>query len=243
MSSTGRPPVPHAGGNPPVAPRERRARQSAGGAGSAARASARAGRRQAASERRRRAILKAARTCFGRHGFAGATVETIAAAAGVSNGLLYQFFRNKQHLFEVVVEELFRDWRRALLPGQQEDQPGSRAAALENMFRGSVEFARRHPLLPALLSEDAVLELSRHSDLSARWVEGYRAYVAGILRAGMEEGEFRSDLDAEAVADVVCQLQVDYATRAYRRRPGFPAGPRLVDAAVGMIHEAVRRRA
>lgn len=196
------------------------------------------GRRREESERKRERILAAARACFGRLGFAGAKIETIAAEAGVSNGLLYQFFRNKQQLFEVVVDGLQRDWVRAMV--RHDDPPASQAEALERMFRGSVAFTRSHPLLPALMTEDAVLELQRFSDMGARRVDAHRDHVAGMLRAGIEAGEFRRDLDVESVADLICQIQVDYSTRAYRRKPGFPAGPELIDAAVRFIHDAVK---
>ena len=98
----------------------------------------------AESERRRRGSWRPPARCFGRLGFAGATVETIAGEAGVSNGLLYQFFRNKEHLFGVVIDELVRDWARAMAAGEREP---SAARALEAMFRGSFEFARGNPLL------------------------------------------------------------------------------------------------
>ncbi len=200
------------------------------------------GQRREASERRRRQILDAARGCFGSLGFARATVETIAAEAGVSNGLLYQFFRNKQHLFEVVVEELLKDWRRASLSDGREgsDGPRSPADAIARMLRGSVEFARNNPLLPALMTDDAVLELSRFSDLGGRWSEGHREYVADLLRAGVERGEFRADLAIESAADVICQLQVDYSTRAYRGDGALPAGPDRIDGVVRFVLDAVR---
>jgi AcrR family transcriptional regulator len=195
------------------------------------------GTRQVESERRRRRILDAARASFGRLGFAGATVETIAGEAGVSNGLLYQFFRGKEHLFEVVLGELVRDWARAMAAGERE---ASAARALEVMFRGSVEFARGNPLLPALLTEDAQLELARFRHRSADRVQPHRELVARILRRGIEAGEFRADLDVPRVADLVCQLQVDYSARAYRRDPLHPVDPGLIDAAVRFIADAVR---
>lgn len=196
------------------------------------------GRRQEESEKRRQRVLDAARKCFGRLGFGGAKIGTIAAEAGVSNGLLYQFFRNKEHLFEVVVDGLQRDWVRAMV--RHDEPPASNAAALERMFRGSVAFTRSHPLLPALMTEDAVLELQRFSDVGAHRTSAHRDHVAGILRAGIEAGEFRTDLDVPSVADLICQIQVDYSTRAYRRKPGFPAGEALIDAAVRFIHDAVK---
>lgn len=197
------------------------------------------GRRRRESERRRRAILEAARRAFGQHGFAGATVGAIAREAGVSNGLLYQFFRNKEHLFEVVVDELIRDWIRAMLP--REEAPASACEALERMFRRSVAFCRTNPLLPALLTRDQLLQLSRFSDVGSRRTEAHREHVAALLERGVAGGELRADLDVEATADVICQLQVDYSTRAYQRDPHFPASPRVVDAAVRFMLDAVRR--
>ena len=64
----------------------------------------------------------------------------IAREAGVSNGLLYQFFRNKKHLFEVVLNEVIIDWVRAMVHGEVPEE--SAAGKLEGMFRRSVEFCR-----------------------------------------------------------------------------------------------------
>jgi AcrR family transcriptional regulator len=199
-----------------------------------------AGRRREESERRRQSILAAARRCFGRDGYAGATVARIAEEAGVSNGLLYQFFRNKDHLFEVVLKDVVRDWVRALVPRPEEE--ASPADALEGMLRRSVEFCRTHPLLPALLSRDPALQLQRIAMASADRIEPHRALVASILRRGIAAGEFRADLDVPSVADLICQLHSDYSRRAYADDPRFPATPALIDAAVRFVHDAVRAR-
>jgi AcrR family transcriptional regulator len=205
----------------------------------AAPAPARAGLRRLGSERRRARILEAARSCFGRLGFAGATVEAIAGEAGVSNGLLYQFFRSKEELLGVVLQELVRDWARAMAAGERE---ASAAAALEAVFRGCVEFARGNPLLPKLLTDDAQLQLARFRLSSSDRVAPHRELVARILRRGVESGEFDPALDVASTADVISQLQVDYSARAYRRDPLHPAPPALVDAVIRFVLDAVRRR-
>jgi len=197
-----------------------------------------AGTRQAGSRERRRRILEAARACFGDAGFAGATVSAIAARADVSNGLLYQFFRSKEHLFEVVLQEILADWVRAMVP-----RPGgseSAAATLEGMFRRSVDFCRAHPLLPALLRDDEELQLSRIRHAGRDRIGAHRALVASILRRGVEGGEFRADLDVPAAADVICQLQSDYSGRAYRRDPDFPDDPAIIDCVIRLVLDAVR---
>ena len=107
-------------------------------------------RRQAESERKRTRILEAAQACLGELGYARATVGEIARRADVSNGLLYQFFKNKEALFEEVLESILREWVREMVPRPEE----SAGKALEGMFRRSVAFCRTHPLLPAFLRDD-----------------------------------------------------------------------------------------
>ena len=111
------------------------------------------------------------------------------------------------------------------------------------MFRRSVEFCRSNPLLPALLSNDQDLQLERlRRSVGGRRIDAYRDHVAGLIRRGIEAGEFQPDLDVTSTADVVCQLQVDYSARAYRRDPAFPSGPEIVDAAVRLVLDALRVR-
>jgi len=196
------------------------------------------GRRQEQSERRRARILAAAQECLGELGFARSTVTEIARRAGVSNGLLYQFFRNKEALVAQVLKEVVREWVREMLPREGE----SASEALEGMFRRSVDFCRTHPLLPALLREDPELQLSRTHEAGRNRVEPHRELVAQLLTRGIAEGDFRADLDVPATADILCQLQSDYSGRAYRNEDQFPDDPRIIDAAVALIHAAVGSR-
>ncbi len=193
--------------------------------------------RAAGSAHRRQRILEAARDCFGELGFAGATVAEIARRAGVSNGLLYQFFRNKEHLLAVVLDDIVRDWVRAMLP--REEQTAS--AALEHMLRGSIAFCRSHPLLPALFNEDDSLQLHRFAAVTDHRVQPHRDLIASVLERGVASGEFRADLDVASTADLVAQLHGHYAGRAYRRDPLFPLSEPLIDATVRFIHAAVAR--
>ncbi len=195
-------------------------------------------RREASAEKRRR-ILEGARVCFGRDGYAGATVARIAAEAGVSNGLLYQFFRNKDHLFEVVLEEVIRDWVRAMVPRPTES---SAVEKLDGMLRRSVAFCRSTPLLPALLSRDRALQLQRIGGATSPRVDAHRELVASIVEEGIASGELQRDLDVRGAADAICHLQSEYSTRAYTDDPRFPSDPAIIDAVARLIHDAVRAR-
>src|SRR5437867_1457404 len=59
---------------------------------------------------RRQLILAAAKRCFARHGFAGTTTKSIAAAASISEGLLFKHFPSKSALYaEILAEECDAD--------------------------------------------------------------------------------------------------------------------------------------
>ena len=57
-------------------------------------------RRQATRE----AIVAAAAALFGEKGFAGATIDEIAALAGVAKGAVYHHFPNKEAVFEAALQ-------------------------------------------------------------------------------------------------------------------------------------------
>jgi len=54
--------------------------------------------------------LSAAKRCFARHGFAGTTTKSVAAAASISEGLLFKHFPTKSALYaEILAEECAAD--------------------------------------------------------------------------------------------------------------------------------------
>src|SRR5256885_12804558 len=58
------------------------------------------------SDLRRQLILGAAKRCFARNGFAGTTTKSVAAAAAISEGLLFKHFPSKSALYaEILAEE------------------------------------------------------------------------------------------------------------------------------------------
>jgi AcrR family transcriptional regulator len=62
------------------------------------------------SDLRRQLILGAAKRCFARNGFAGTTTKSVAAAAAISEALLFKHFPSKAALYaEILAEECEAD--------------------------------------------------------------------------------------------------------------------------------------
>mgnify|MGYP000203417564 CR=1 FL=1 len=55
-------------------------------------------------QQQRERILKAATRCFVREGFHSASMATIAATAGMSPGLIYRYFENKNAIILAIIE-------------------------------------------------------------------------------------------------------------------------------------------
>lgn len=163
-------------------------------------------RRRLAPSERTPQILAAALEEFAERGYAGASMAAAAARAGVTKGLIYHYFPGKAELFKAVVrscvQPVFSEAER-LIAGFE----GPRAALL----RGLVELAydrvaaeRRERLLFKLILAEAdrfpELAAFYHAEVLSRAL----ALVGGVLRAGVDSGEFRPEAaDAAGLAPVL----------------------------------------
>jgi TetR/AcrR family transcriptional regulator, cholesterol catabolism regulator len=71
----------------------------------------RAARTDARVQRRRRQILDAATEVMSRDGFHATSMQAVADHAGISVGLIYQYFSNKDDLLVAVIGDILEDFR------------------------------------------------------------------------------------------------------------------------------------
>jgi AcrR family transcriptional regulator len=86
-------------------------------------------RTRLSAEERRAAILAAARRVFGSAGYHEATTRDIAAAAGISEALLYQHFPGKRQLFEHLIHEAATDLEGRLLGAREAENTETAAVS------------------------------------------------------------------------------------------------------------------
>lgn len=87
---------------------------------------------------RRATILAVAREVFFEHGYAAASMSTIAARLGGSKGTLYNYFENKKALFTAYVEDTCQRFGDEIFGAWSDDGP--LGPALEMLSRRYIEY-------------------------------------------------------------------------------------------------------
>ena len=82
----------------------------------------------------RRRILKTALRLFAARGYAGTSIRMIASAAGISVGLLYNYFATKADLLGAIFEQSMRDVEASFAAADAASTPAER---IERLVRGS----------------------------------------------------------------------------------------------------------
>lgn len=187
-----------------------------------------------------RDILTAGAEVFGRQGYKKTSVQDIIDAAGVSRPLFYRRFRDKRHVFSLVVDRVIIEWNRVLVQAVA-DAGNDTCAKLKALQEVSLEYASSRSLLHQLLTRDAQMMLAEETDVTARGEEALRALIAEILENGVSRGEVRVDVALDHMVDLITQVHLAYTTRAVRS--GAPLDRGLVSALTacllhGIIGEA-----
>ncbi|HET7550250.1 MAG TPA: TetR/AcrR family transcriptional regulator [Gemmatimonadaceae bacterium] len=153
-------------------------------------------------EERPRQIIEAALEVFSEHGLAAARLEDIAKLAGVSKGTIYLYFPNKEALFSEMVREMVGESITSAeirITGGTDsaaDKYASYMSAVWDQIR-SPTFHKLHRIVEADLKSYPALMQFFFSEISLRSM----SVAAGIIRQGIESGEFR-DVDPDAATRI-----------------------------------------
>jgi AcrR family transcriptional regulator len=147
-------------------------------------------------------IVDAAARVFERRGYADATLDNIAAEAGISKPTIYQYVRGKQHLLEIIVEQVIYPLRFGL----QEVAQGEDVTAqqkLEAYIRLQVRSATRYKVFYQVLLADQhqLSEVGLRNYLS--WARQIDRATSSLLKEGIDAGIVRSDIDIPTMVNLL----------------------------------------
>jgi len=143
-------------------------------------------------------ILKAAIEVFAKNGFYATRVSEIAKAAGVADGTIYLYFKNKEDVLITIFEEGITRLLTILREVAESDEPfENRITRIVELQLGLLEEQRD-------LAEVITVNLRQSSRLLKQYATPlfmqYIDVIAGVVREGQEEGAFRKDLNPRVVA-------------------------------------------
>jgi AcrR family transcriptional regulator len=155
--------------------------------------------KSAVLEDKRRQLLDAAVRVFARKGFHASRVGDIAEEAGVAHGLLYHYFKSKDQVLEAVFHE---NW--SLLVARIESVEETDEPAADQLRHISAIVLRTWLHLPDVVRV-VIQEFGRSPELGERIGELTLPIDAlqRVITRGIENGEFRKDIDPTFAATVV----------------------------------------
>lgn len=143
-------------------------------------------------EESRTAILKAAANEFAREGVAGARTEAIARSAGVNKALLYYYFKDKEALYQAVLDEVFSGVRRAIHDAlAQQLPPRERLLAY---VRAHFNYIASNPQYPRIVHAEflrAGREPTRLQRVAKHYFRPVFSELAALLQEGAHSGDFQ----------------------------------------------------
>jgi AcrR family transcriptional regulator len=168
-------------------------------------------RRQAQADETRRQILTAANKLFAERGYAGATIEAIAAEARVAPETIYAIFRNKGKILASLVNFLSATSSEERVPlleragpqavAQERDQHRQLhlfAQVVANNLEGNASISEL--ILVAAKTDPEIDKILK------RFIKQRRQHMAVAVHQIAANGPFRENMDDEYAADTVWTL-------------------------------------
>lgn len=155
---------------------------------------------QKMKDERRAQILSAALMLFATKGLSATRIKDLSSATGISQGLVYHYFRSKEEIFVELIRDAFSKMNRACrdLEGMTLPAAEKIKMAIEKLLEGlesSEDTARTYLLIAQATVSDAIPEEAK-AVISRENRIPYEV-LARIIAKGQKEGSLRKGLPDE----------------------------------------------
>ena len=166
-------------------------------------------------------ILRTASEEFANSGYARTSVITIARKSGVSVGVIYKYYKDKEDLFKACVvkclealDEIFE---------QAHNMDLSLMEMADELITQIQSYARKNPEYFRLYNQITVSGSSEMTPEIAELIEGRSARLySGLMKKASESGEIQSDIDPSLFAfffdNLLMMLHFSYTCDYYEKR-------------------------
>ncbi len=144
------------------------------------------------SDDKRGRILEAAVKVFARKGYFGARVSEIARKAGVADGTIYLYFRNKEDILVSLFDEVMAE--HIARARQEVGRTKGAAARLRVVAEHHLSLFSGNADLAVVFQVELRQSTKFMERFTATWLQDYFALLTEVMAAGQREGALRSDL-------------------------------------------------
>ncbi|MCM3145956.1 TetR/AcrR family transcriptional regulator [Brevibacillus sp. MER 51] len=150
-------------------------------------------------------IIQKSAELFNQNGYTGTSMQDIMDATGLTKGALYRGFASKDEIaieaFKYAGEVLQEHFAAAL---EKQDTATAKIVAMATVYSDAVNNPPLQggcPLLNTAVESDHSFPVLR--DYAVTAYQEVVSFMQGLLEEGIAQGEFRSDMDAEAIASFI----------------------------------------
>lgn len=144
---------------------------------------------------------------FAEKGHGGSSVNTICAAQGISKGIIYHYFENKDELYLACVEECFQRLTAHLSAALPEEDDGSVEDQLGRYFTARMTFFQENPVYQPIFCEAVISPPARLFEQIQARRKAFDALTISTLKHLLRQLPLRTDITMEEVVDLFRQFQ------------------------------------
>lgn len=157
-------------------------------------------RRTFTEDARRAQLIGVTIDLVARHGYAGCSLQRIAAAAGITKAAVIYHFASKNEVIRAAYETVLTDMVDHVT--ERVEAADSPVAAVEAYLAAMIDYAGRHPNRIRMLIEAMVA--GDETGVTDRPTSPDRARgLATLIRAAQADGGYRADVDADGLAIIL----------------------------------------
>ena len=145
-----------------------------------------------------RRILDASIDVIAENGYFNARINEIASRAGVADGTVYLYFKNKDHILRAAIDSGFQQFFARIREGL--DHADTCRARLELIARLHLEALSQRRNLAILMQTEVRQSANFVEGFSHQHIVDYLNLVRGVVKQGQESGELRPGLSDRIVA-------------------------------------------
>eukprot|EP00456_Euglypha_rotunda_P004512 TRINITY_DN10758_c0_g1_i1.p1 TRINITY_DN10758_c0_g1~~TRINITY_DN10758_c0_g1_i1.p1 ORF type:complete len:250 (-),score=23.99 TRINITY_DN10758_c0_g1_i1:637-1284(-) len=179
--------------------------------------------------------MAAARAVITEKGYEKVVISDIAERAGVVEGTLYRYFENKRDLLIKVAEAWFNE---QLAEDSRIDSISGTLNKLRHLAWRTLSIIRREPVLARFMLMELRPDPSYRSSPFFALNQRFTADVLEVCRQAIASGEFRADVAAPMLRDMLFGC-IEHRTWAFLRGEGDFSPEEVADGVAKVIYRGM----